>query len=500
MSYVGQTLPVDRFSGYLTETFTGDGSTTAFTLTREPHSESAVIVVINNVVQQPVEDYTVSGTTLTIDAAVASGDVIYATHTGGVLPITESATIDLQGVSDALVLDSDADSTISADTDDQLDIKLGGSDVLALQTSALTLKNPATADNSTFTLNLQTAEADIAQDDVIGKIAFAAPNEGTGTDANLTAAAIQAVSEGDFSSSSNATSLQFMTGSSEAAAAKMYVKSNGNVSIGTANPIMSGYDANSTKLTVYDGSGSAQSGYLELGANASTNGYNAGAITFVNENNADATNNDADGKIVSMMRSTIVTSDSNAGDDSGAAIELWTKAEAGSLTKRWQVLSDGNLLPNATSTGVYLGVTSATAANLLDDYEEGTYTPTVAGASGGSFGLTSGSDLLQYTKVGRIVHIQGMVSITSDSSASGNIIISLPFTAPALTDDSDYSMGVLALSNNGSTVTGQKYIFVQPGSNAYLFAENDDGTSNYIDQDEVDANWQLHINVSYVVE
>ena len=140
MSYVGQTLPVDRFSGYLTETFTGDGSTTAFTLTREPHSESAVIVVINNVVQQPVEDYTVSGTTLTIDAAVASGDVIYATHTGGVLPVTESATIDLQGVSDALVLDSDADTTISADTDDQIDFKAGGTDILSLTATTATFQ------------------------------------------------------------------------------------------------------------------------------------------------------------------------------------------------------------------------------------------------------------------------------------------------------------------------------------------------------------------------
>jgi prepilin-type processing-associated H-X9-DG protein len=139
MSYVGQTLPVDRFSGYLTETFTGDGSTTAFTLTREPHSESAIIVVINNVVQQPVEDYTVSGTTLTIDAAVASGDVIYATHTGGVLPITESATIDLQGVSDALVLDSDADTTISADTDDQIDFKLGGVDEMTMSSTGIVI-------------------------------------------------------------------------------------------------------------------------------------------------------------------------------------------------------------------------------------------------------------------------------------------------------------------------------------------------------------------------
>ena len=144
MSYVGQTLPVDRFSGYLTETFTGDGSTTAFTLTREPHSESSIIVVINNVVQQPVEDYTISGTTLTIDAAVASGDVIYATHTGGVLPITESATIDLQGVSDALILDSDADTTISADTDDQIDFKAGGTDILSLTATTATFNDDVT--------------------------------------------------------------------------------------------------------------------------------------------------------------------------------------------------------------------------------------------------------------------------------------------------------------------------------------------------------------------
>ena len=100
--------------------------------------------------------------------------------------------------------------------------------------SSITLKNPATADNSTFTLNLQTAEADIAQDDVLGKINFQAPNEGTGTDAILVAASIQATSEGDFSSSSNATKLEFMTGSSEAAATKMTISSAGLVGINTA--------------------------------------------------------------------------------------------------------------------------------------------------------------------------------------------------------------------------------------------------------------------------
>ena len=104
-----------------------------------------------------------------------------------------------------------------------------GSEVAVLNSTSLTLKNPATADNSTFNLNLQTAEADIAADDVLAKINFPSPNEGTGTDALLTAAAIQAISEGDFSSSSNATSLQFMTGASEAATTKMTITSAGKV-------------------------------------------------------------------------------------------------------------------------------------------------------------------------------------------------------------------------------------------------------------------------------
>ena len=90
MSYIGQNLPSNSFIGYTTDTFAGDGSTTAFTMSKAPFSESAVIVVINNVVQQPTADFTISGTTLTIDAAVADGDVIYATHIGGALPIGQA--------------------------------------------------------------------------------------------------------------------------------------------------------------------------------------------------------------------------------------------------------------------------------------------------------------------------------------------------------------------------------------------------------------------------
>ena len=93
----------------------------------------------------------------------------------------------------------------------------------------LIIKHSATADDKPVILTLQTGETDMAANDVIGKIEFQAPDEGTGTDAVLVSAAIQARAEGDHSSSSNATSLDFMTGASEAAAKKMSITSAGHV-------------------------------------------------------------------------------------------------------------------------------------------------------------------------------------------------------------------------------------------------------------------------------
>ena len=121
------------------------------------------MVVINNVVQKPTTNFTVSGTTLTIvGTAVASGDVIYATHIGGALPIGQAASLDLNGASDQLILDADGDSTISADTDDQIDFKAGGTDVMSMTATGLTINDGTTitvADN-TDNLTLTSTDAD----------------------------------------------------------------------------------------------------------------------------------------------------------------------------------------------------------------------------------------------------------------------------------------------------------------------------------------------------
>ena len=195
MSYIGQQLPADVFSGYVTDSFTGDGSATTFTLSKAPFSEDTLIVVINNVIQKPTTNFTVSGTTLTIvGTAVASGDVIYAIHMGGPLPIGGAAELDLNGASDKLILDADADTTISADTDDQIDFKAGGTDIMSLTATTATFNDGVeitTADN-TDTLTLTSTDADAnsgpnlkltrnssspADGDVTGEISFVAEND-----------------------------------------------------------------------------------------------------------------------------------------------------------------------------------------------------------------------------------------------------------------------------------------------------------------------------------
>ena len=103
----------------------------------------------------------------------------------------------------------------------------GGGKLELSSTGNLTLKDTRTADNSAPTFTLQAGDDNIASGDILGKIAFQAPDEGAGTDAILVAAAIQAVSEGDFAADNNATKLEFMVGASEAAATKMTLSSGG---------------------------------------------------------------------------------------------------------------------------------------------------------------------------------------------------------------------------------------------------------------------------------
>ena len=89
---------------------------------------------------------------------------------------------------------------------------------------------------------------------------------------------------------------------------------------------------------------------------------------------------------------------------------------------------DDNITFSTAGKGVHLGVTSATASNLVDDYEEGTFTPTLA-LSNATLASSGGTG--RYTKIGRWVYIEGQVSRATASGASNGVVQleSLPFTS-----------------------------------------------------------------------
>ena len=84
----------------------------------------------------------------------------------------------------------------------------------------------------------------------------------------------------------------------------------------------------------------------------------------------------------------------------------------------------GNI--NAVAGGINLGATGS--ANLLDDYEEGTWTPTLAGAdTAGTYTVVTGTSA-GYTKVGRLVHVGAKITLSAATGGSGvSILGGLPF-------------------------------------------------------------------------
>ena len=96
------------------------------------------------------------------------------------------------------------------------------------------------------------------------------------------------------------------------------------------------------------------------------------------------------------------------------------------------------------SGGVYLGGTGS--ANLLDDYEEGTWTPTV------STGTSYASQIGLYTKIGNIVHIKCNIEVTTLSSVTSQVL-GLPFTSESASGQSPGAVSVMYYSNINEAVT-----------------------------------------------
>ena len=178
------------------------------------------------------------------------------------------------------------------------------------------------------------------------------------------------------------------------------------------------------------------------------------------------------------------------GNDGGSGVTAWSM----------DMSAGGHLLPGNSATGIYLGVNSATAANLLDDYEYGTYDVTVTGSSSGSMSISAANVTQAYVKVGKLVHVQGYIGCSGDNSISGNIRFSLPFTnASGLADDADYFYGTVMLQNNGTDVGGITRGFSYDGAGAfcYIVSTTTAGITDYIQHNDTDDIFQIGYGFTY---
>ena len=153
MPFIGNQLSTS-FQNVETQTITGDGST-SYTLNNAVADGKDLLVYINNVKQEEGsgKSYTATGTTITFTEAVASTDSCYVVFIGQAIgtvtpkdgSIVSSMladanlempnTLDLNGKE--LILDADADTSITADTDDQIDIKIAGSDNIRIKANEI---------------------------------------------------------------------------------------------------------------------------------------------------------------------------------------------------------------------------------------------------------------------------------------------------------------------------------------------------------------------------
>jgi hypothetical protein len=122
MAYIGKT-PVNGF--HSKQTISTDGSTTTFALNHTVADETSIIVSVGGVLQEPKEAYNLSGggTNIVFTAAPSTASTTYIHYLGQAIV---QNLLDVNGAE--FVLDADADTSFTADTDDEIDIKVGGSD------------------------------------------------------------------------------------------------------------------------------------------------------------------------------------------------------------------------------------------------------------------------------------------------------------------------------------------------------------------------------------
>jgi hypothetical protein len=225
-------------------------------------------------------------------------------------------------------------------------------------------------------------------------------------------------------SSASATALTLQSAGTTA----ITVDTSQNVGIGTTSPS----SASGTSLAIYNASGQARLAFKNgVTGNASTDGFQVGI--------------DGDGIALVEQRENL------------AMVFSTNATERMRINATAPVLCLAGGSTTATGTGITFPATQSASsdANTLDDYEEGTWTPTII-LNGTSSGITYAFQTGRYTKVGNQVTIFMYIQLSNKGSSVGNLDIGgLPFASANIS--SFYTGGAIRMGATTGLVGASQF-------------------------------------------
>jgi len=139
----------------------------------------------------------------------------------------------------------------------------------------------------------------------------------------------------------------------------------------------------------------------------------------------------------------------------------------GAATALYHSISSGSLRLGTSGGGISFNGDTA-AANALDDYEEGTFTPSFSPTSGSFGSLSYSVQTGYYTKIGDVVtaHIRIVTSGMSIGSAGSYLVISgFPYAGL----NGSYNSGTIGYAYNFSSIWPSAMVMASGGTFAYLY-------------------------------
>lgn len=162
--------------------------------------------------------------------------------------------------------------------------------------------------------------------------------------------------------------------------------------------------------------------------------------------------------------------------------------------------SGGTMTDNlafANGKGIdFSGTPGSGTSELLNDYEEGTWSPVLTPATGSitpNATFTGGT----YTKIGNLVTANGCVLVTSVSSPAGLLrITGLPFATKAGTQQ--YRAGAVAVTYMAATLTTGVQLSIAPGSTEFYLTKIVAGVASDLSGD-VQASSDIRFSITYQI-